>query len=147
MSSIKSYSGTGSFFKSLDSVSSDSRDTSPVVMATTVVPPPEPTTTTTTKKKAPVQRRAAKPKESQAKKNKKSMDSMQLSDGLNPAKRLRLSLVGNLSQDEASNSNSDLSRLSPMESDPLKETSNQKVNICVIFVIEQVVVTEQKNIH
>lgn len=124
LSGIKSYSGTtATFFKSLDSASSCSRDaSSPVVLVAQVPVAPEP------KKKPPLQRRtaaAAKPRESQAaaRRNKRTLDGGLLhggsSDGGPTApKQLRLSLMGGtessgLSQDDASNSNSSLvSRLS-----------------------------------
>jgi hypothetical protein len=95
-------------------------------------PYPEP------KKKTPIQRRAPRPKELQTRKNKRSPDSQQLVDGTGPnttVKQLRLSLLDNLCQDEASNSNSDLSRLSPtIENESLKETLNQKVGVATLFL-------------
>ncbi|XP_032452074.1 serine-rich adhesin for platelets isoform X2 [Nasonia vitripennis] len=123
-SGIKSYStssNTTSFFKSLDTVSSVGRVASPVVVAAN--PTPEP------KKKAPLQRRTPKPKpETQMRKNKRSSDGLQTAasgstTGGTTAKQLRLGLAETSSQDEASNSNSDISRLSPL---PADDSFNQK---------------------
>ncbi|XP_058795476.1 uncharacterized protein LOC131666651 [Phymastichus coffea] len=110
LSNNKTYAGansTLSFFKTIDSVSSGSRDASPVVT-------PKNSASVSIKKKAPVQRRVTKPKESPAKKVKRLSDGLLPADGTPQAKHIRLSLVENLSQDEVSNSNTDVSRLSPI---------------------------------
>ncbi|XP_015599580.1 uncharacterized protein LOC107269825 [Cephus cinctus] len=110
---LKSYNA--SYFRSLDS-SSGSRDASPVADFKL-----------NERRKNVVQRtRTIKDTVKRAKREK--VEDMQMG---NPAKHIRLSLE-NLSQDEASNSNSDVSRLSPVtlpliENDFSKDSSRAKV--------------------
>lgn len=114
---MKSYS-TGSYFRSLDS-SSGSRDASPVADFKS--------TTSNERRKSSSGQRARSAKDSSKKlKRDKVEDHLHLESS---AKHMRLTL-DNLSQDEASNSNSDISRLSPtnlgsLENDSLKGTMSR----------------------
>lgn len=107
---MKSYNS--SYFRSLDS-SSGSRDASPT------------SDFKTNERKRSTSQRARMLKDP-VKRGKREKEDLQLD---NPAKHMRLTL-DNLSQDEASNSNSDISRLSPanlgsLENDSSKDTSHR----------------------
>ncbi|XP_014213027.1 mucin-19 [Copidosoma floridanum] len=119
----KSYGNTNvSFFKSLDPVvtsSAGSRGASPVTAAIPAV-----AASTVELKRKPQQRRPARPKaENTAKRNKRSLDSAD-HRGTTMAKQLRLSL------DDASNSYSDLSQLSPavVNNDLVPKTEKNNVD-------------------
>lgn len=112
---MKSYSG--SYFRSLDS-SSGSRDASPVADFKA----------NERKKNSSQRTRSSKDSSSKRSKRDKAAEELHLE---NPAKHMRLTL-DNLSQDEASNSTSDISRLSPanlgsLESDSLKDATRVKI--------------------
>lgn len=110
---MKSYGG--SYFRSLDS-SSGSRDASPIADFKL------------NERRKSSSQRTRSAKDSLKKLKRDKIDDLHLE---NPSKHLRLAL-DNLSQDEASNSNSDISRLSPtnlgsLENDSLKDTGRTKM--------------------
>ncbi|XP_043253441.1 uncharacterized protein LOC122397971 isoform X2 [Colletes gigas] len=110
---MKSYGG--SYFRSLDS-SSGSRDASPIADFKV------------NERRKITSQRTRSSKDSTKRSKREKVEELHLE---NPAKHLRLTL-DNSSQDEASNSNSDISRLSPtnlgsLENDSLKDTGRTKI--------------------
>lgn len=106
----------GSYFRSLDS-SSGSRDASPVADFKV------------NERRKTTSQRTRSAKDSLKRSKREKVEELHLE---NPAKHLRLTL-DNSSQDEASNSNSDISRLSPtnlgsLENESLKDTGRTKMS-------------------
>lgn len=112
---MKLYNASSAYFRPLDS-SSGSRDTSPVADIKV------------NERRKSVPQRARSAKETMKRSRRDKNDEHPLE---NPAKHIRLS-PENSSQDDISNSNSDMSRLSPphlplMDNDSSKDTNNAKI--------------------